>query len=151
MKINMRKAVFIFSLLCIYHTSSAQFLMDMIDTTKEIGKTTYKTIDRYNHIRISGYMQPQYQVASEKGANTAYSGGSFSPGADNRFMLRRGRLRFDYAKVDGLNRNQLQFVFQLMEPNVVYLFGIFGAVTGRINGRNYLLLLVCLPGHSVLK
>ncbi|HLO82053.1 MAG TPA: hypothetical protein VK166_13890 [Chitinophagaceae bacterium] len=84
----------------------------MIDTTKEIGKTTYKTIDRYNHIRISGYMQPQFQVASEKGAATTYSGGSFSPNSDNRFMLRRGRIRFDYAKTDQANRNQLQFVFQ---------------------------------------
>jgi hypothetical protein len=97
--------VFVF----IYNRSDAQFLMDMIDTTKEIGKTTYKTIDRYNHIRISGYMQPQFQVASEKGAAAAYSGGNFPANSDNRFMLRRGRIRFDYAKTDQASRNQLQF------------------------------------------
>lgn len=89
----------------------AQFLMDILDTTKELGKTSYRTIDRYNHIRISGYLQPQFQVASEKGAHT-YSGGDFSENSDNRFMIRRGRVRFDYARTDDLNRNQLQFVFQ---------------------------------------
>lgn len=89
----------------------AQFLMDMIDTTKELGKSTYQTLDRFNHIRISGYMQPQFQVASAAGA-TGFSGGNFAPGSNNRFMLRRGRLRFDYARLDEKQRNQLQFVFQ---------------------------------------
>jgi hypothetical protein len=101
--------VYFFMLIC--NTSYAQFLMDMIDTTKGIGRTTYRTIDRYNHIRISGYMQPQYQIASEKGA-MGYSGGNFAPNSNSRFMLRRGRIRFDYAKTDPQERNQLQFVFQ---------------------------------------
>jgi hypothetical protein len=89
----------------------AQFLMDMIDTTKELGRSTFQTLDRLNHIRISGYMQPQFQVASEKGAAN-YSGGNFAPQSDNRFMLRRGRIRFDYARTDTEGRNQMQFVFQ---------------------------------------
>ena len=58
--------------------SSAQFLMDMVDTTNELGKKTYLTINNFNHIRISGYMQPQYQVASEKGISS-YEGGEFLP------------------------------------------------------------------------
>jgi hypothetical protein len=91
--------------------AQAQFLMDMIDTTKELGKSTFQTIDRFNHIRISGYIQPQYQIASEKGAK-GYSGGNFEPNSDNRFMIRRGRLRFDYMRTDELHRNQIQFVFQ---------------------------------------
>lgn len=82
--------------------------MDMIDTTKELGKNN---IDRLSHIRISGYMQPQFQIASAEGANS-YSGGDFAPQANNRFMLRRGRIRFDYARTDAENRNQMQFVFQ---------------------------------------
>src|SRR6187402_2290665 len=91
--------------------AQAQFLMDMIDTTKELGKSTFQTIDRFNHIRISGYIQPQYQIASEEGAK-GYSGGNFEPNSDNRFMIRRGRLRFDYMRTDELHRNQIQFVFQ---------------------------------------
>jgi hypothetical protein len=92
-------------------SSEAQFLMDILDTTKELGKNSYRTLDRYNHIRISGYLQPQFQVASSKGAKT-YSGGDFAENSDNRFMLRRGRIRFDYARTDDQNRNKLQFVFQ---------------------------------------
>lgn len=85
--------------------------MDMIDTTKELGKTTYRTLDRFSHIRISGYMQPQYQVASAPGVAN-YSGGNFAPQSSNRFMLRRGRLRFDYSLTDDKHRNRMQFVFQ---------------------------------------
>lgn len=83
--------------------------MDMIDTTKELGKNS--SADRLSHIRISGYMQPQFQIASAKGADS-YSGGDFAPQSSNRFMLRRGRIRFDYARTDAQNRNQMQFVFQ---------------------------------------
>jgi hypothetical protein len=54
---------------------------------------------------------PQYQIASEKGAK-GYSGGNFEPNSDNRFLIRRGRLRFDYMRTDELHRNQIQFVFQ---------------------------------------
>jgi hypothetical protein len=99
----------VFSVFCF--PARGQFLMDIIDTTKELGKSTYQTLDRFNHIRISGYMQPQFQMASAKGT-IGFSGGNFAPGANNRFMLRRGRIRFDYARMDDKNRNQLQFVFQ---------------------------------------
>ena len=89
----------------------AQFLMDMIDTTKELGKKTYQAIDRLNHIRISGYLQPQFQWTNGEGS-VNYSGGDFAPNSSSRFMLRRGRIRFDYVRTDEANRNQLQFAFQ---------------------------------------
>lgn len=88
-----------------------QFLMDMIDTTKELGKNTFQTIDRLNHIRISGYIQPQFQWTNGEGSAN-YSGGNFAPNSNSRFMLRRGRIRFDYVRTDEKHRNQLQFVFQ---------------------------------------
>jgi len=92
-------------------SSSAQFLMDMVDTTKELGRKTYLTINNFNHIRISGYMQPQYQVASAKGISS-YEGGNFAPNANNRFMIRRGRIRFDHMLTDSKQRNQMQWAFQ---------------------------------------
>lgn len=106
-----KKVIIILSLFFTSTEAFPQFLMDMIDTTKQLGKATLQTIDRFNQIRISGYMQPQFQVATEKGAQN-YSGGNFSPQASNRFMLRRGRIRFDYVRADDKQRNQLQFVFQ---------------------------------------
>jgi len=101
--------IFVFIIMC--DNLHGQFLMDMIDTTKELGRTNFETMNRLNHITISGYMQPQFQVASEKGAKS-YSGGDFAPNSDNRFMLRRGRIRFDYARTDEQHRNQFQFAFQ---------------------------------------
>ena len=93
------------------NTAHSQFLMDMLDTTKELGRSNRDMLMRFDHIRISGYMQPQYQVASAKGVKN-YSGGDFAQQSDNRFMLRRGRIRFDYARMNKDQRNQLQFVFQ---------------------------------------
>jgi hypothetical protein len=85
--------------------------MDMVDTTKELGKGVYSTYRRFDHIRIGGYIQPQYQVASAPGAKN-YSGGDFAPNSDNRFMLRRGRIRFDYVAYTTQDDPKLQFVFQ---------------------------------------
>jgi hypothetical protein len=56
-------------------------------------------------------MQPQYQVVSEEGADT-YSGGDFPPHSNNRFMLRRGRIRFEYARFNKNDKPAAQFVFQ---------------------------------------
>ncbi len=55
----------------------AQFLMDMVDTTKDMGKGVLSIYKRFDHIRIGGYIQPQYQVASAEGA-AGYSGGDFA-------------------------------------------------------------------------
>ncbi len=83
----------------------------MVDTTKEIGKTVLDVSQRFNHIRIGGYMQPQFQLAQQKGAKS-YIGGDFPPNVNNRFMLRRGRIRFDYVRFNKTNKASVQFVFQ---------------------------------------
>ncbi len=83
----------------------------MIDTTKDIGKSILAVSQRFDHIRISGYMQPQFQMAQEKGASS-YIGGDFPKNSNNRFMLRRGRIRFDYVRINRNNKASVQFVFQ---------------------------------------
>lgn len=92
--------------------AGAQFLMDMLDTTKEMGKGFLSMYKRFDHLRIGGYVQPQYQVASAEGVSN-FSGGDFAKFSDNRFMLRRGRIRIDYVRVGKEEGAQLQFVFQL--------------------------------------
>lgn len=89
----------------------AQFLMDMIDTTQDMGKGLLSIYKRFDHIRISGYIQPQFQVAAEEGTKS-FNGGDFPEHANNRFVLRRGRLRFDYARFNDHDQPVLQFVFQ---------------------------------------
>jgi len=83
----------------------------MLDTTRDEHKRLYYSLKKLDHIRISGYMQPQFQVASAQGVES-FSGGDFPTHVNNRFMLRRGRIRFDYAGYTNTNKPSLQFVFQ---------------------------------------
>jgi hypothetical protein len=110
----MRKSLLaaLLGLFC-YSVASGQFLMDMIDTTKDIGKGMLGMYQKFGHLQFSGYIQPQYQFASSKGAGgNIYEGGQFAPNSSNRFKLRRGRLRFDYANFNKEGQPQYQFVFQ---------------------------------------
>lgn len=103
----------ILTLLMVLHSNIArsQFLMDMVDTTKEMGKDMLGLYQKFNYLRISGYMQPQFQYISEKGADT-YAGPAFNKNVDNRFTLRRGRIRFDYARFNQSDEVSFQFAFQ---------------------------------------
>ena len=85
--------------------------MDMVDTTKDMGKSMLSIYKKFDNIRISGYMQPQFQIAQTEGAKN-FSGGDFGANVNNRFMLRRGRVRFDYIHFAKENGPSVQFVFQ---------------------------------------
>ncbi len=89
----------------------AQFLVDLIDTASNADKGLWAIYKKADHLMISGYFQPQFQVASEKGAKT-FSGGDFAKNSNNRFMIRRGRIRFDYAHFAPDGKPQAQLVFQ---------------------------------------
>jgi opacity protein-like surface antigen len=106
-----RVFVLIIVLSCVSRPLSAQFLMDMVDTTKEMGKGVLSLYKRFDQVRISGYIQPQFQMASAEGA-AGYSGGNFQEFSNSRFMIRRGRIRFDYVHLDEYSRPRVQFVFQ---------------------------------------
>ena len=71
--------------------------MDMVDTTKDMGKGMLALYNRLDKIRLSGYIQPQFQVTQSNGAK-GYAGGDFAANSSNRFMLRRARVRFDYVR-----------------------------------------------------
>jgi phosphate-selective porin len=85
--------------------------MDMVDTSKDVGKGILSMYQKFDHIRISGYIQAQYQSAFSKGIAN-YSGGDFASNVSNRFMLRRGRIRFDYVHFKQGSSPDVQFVFQ---------------------------------------
>ena len=89
----------------------AQFLMDMVDTTKETGKGLLAVYKKFDHLRIGGYIQPQFQVASAKGVKN-FEGGDFSAQVNNRFMLRRSRVRIDYIHFGKDTKPGVQIVFQ---------------------------------------
>ena len=83
----------------------------MMDTSTNVGKGIYPLYQKHDRLRFGGYMQPQFQVAEEKGAKT-YSGGDFSPNASSRFMLRRGRIRVDYSHYSEEGKPLALFAFQ---------------------------------------
>nr|WP_214460597.1 OprO/OprP family phosphate-selective porin [Flavihumibacter fluvii] len=85
--------------------------MDMMDTSKAMGKNMLGIYQKFNFINISGYIQPQFQVISEKGAHT-YAGPDFPPDVNNRFTIRRGRIKFDYAHFNKDEIVSFQFAFQ---------------------------------------
>lgn len=103
---------FFVSLLFATQVVEAQFLTDMMDTTTEVGKGLLSIYKKFDRIQISGYLQPQFQVASKKGAES-FNGGNFAPQSNNRFSLRRGRLRFDYVRLNDHDQPSVHLVFQV--------------------------------------
>lgn len=53
------------------------------------------TVDALKKIKITGYLQSQYQVAESEGAKS-FAGGDFGKTMDSRFGVRRGRVKFTY-------------------------------------------------------
>ena len=77
------------------NTHAQRYLSDF-DSALFIKDTVRPLAKRFNNISFSGYMQPQFQVTQSKGADT-YAGGNFQDLTNNRFMLRRARVKLDYA------------------------------------------------------
>lgn len=108
--------------------------MDMLDTTKAAGRGLVSMYRRFDHLRVGGYIQAQYQRAAAAGAQ-GYSGGDFAPFSDNRFLLRRGRIRFDYARYDEARNPRVQFVFQFDgTERGVFIRDFWGRVWDRRRG-----------------
>ncbi|MER0440454.1 porin [Emticicia sp. W12TSBA100-4] len=89
----------------------AQQKGSLMDVDTSTVKKLLSTLKKYEYIGISGYIQPQFQFVQTEGAKS-FNGGDFALNVNNRFMLRRGRIRFDYARFDKNNMPQLNFVFQ---------------------------------------
>ncbi|MBS1731526.1 MAG: porin [Bacteroidetes bacterium] len=107
----MRTFILLFLVLFLCKNSKGQFIIDMIDTTKDSGKGFQSVINKNQRFKISGYFQPQFQIASTEGAQS-FNGGNFQPQSANRFMLRRGRIKFDYVHFGKNTAPTVQFVFQ---------------------------------------
>lgn len=107
----LRKYFLLICWLFVSQIVAGQFLMDMVDTTKETGKGILSVYKKFDHLRFSGYIQPQFQLAGAKGAQS-YEGGDFGPRVSNRFMLRRSRIRIEYVHFEKETKPGVQFVFQ---------------------------------------
>lgn len=112
--IRLPKGTLLLILLSVFlfqQSAKAQFLMEMIDTSKNMGKNMFSIYQKFQNFSVTGYIQPQYQINESKGAKS-FNGGDFSTYSDNRFMLRRGRIRFDYSRFTEKGLPKVHFVFQ---------------------------------------
>jgi hypothetical protein len=102
-------------------TARAQRYLTDIDSALFIRDTLRPLVRRLENIRFSGYIQPQFQWASEKDAPT-YEGGNFAPFSNSRFMLRRARVKVDYLLPSlrpGIPRASFTFQVDATERGVI--------------------------------
>jgi hypothetical protein len=93
------------------------------DSLKNSVSEMNKAVETLKKIKITGWVQAQYQVAESKGAAN-FDGGAFSPYSDSRFMIRRGRVKFTYTQ------KLSQFVMQINgTERGINLVEIYGKVT----------------------
>ena len=78
-----------------------------VDGINETVLEMKSVLDALKKIKISGYIQAQFQSAETDGANSVYQGGVFPANTHNRFMIRRGRIKFNY------DNDLTQYVLQL--------------------------------------
>lgn len=107
-------------LLAILPDTQAQKFLSDYDSTLFMRDTLVDVVRRFDNLSITGYMQPQWQQAAGKGIET-YEGGNFRDFSDNRFMIRRARVKFDYrlpSKTTHLPLALFTFQFEATERDV---------------------------------
>lgn len=65
------------------------------DTLNSKIETVKSDLGLLNRFKVTGYLQAQWQLADTAGISS-FSGGNFPKNADNRFSVRRGRVKFTY-------------------------------------------------------
>lgn len=104
--------VFLVFIICSTLDSPAQRYLSGIDSSFFIKDTVRPIIKRFENLRFTGYIQPQFQLAQSAGA-PSYTGGNFSPLSRSRFMLRRARIKLDYLLPSKTKYPQAIFSFQI--------------------------------------
>ncbi len=104
--INMNISKIIFLALALSLANSVAAASTAADSTENRLKKVEDALSKLSNLKISGYMQPQFQVADSMGISTP-AGGNFANNSDKRFGVRRGRVKFTY------NPGSTLFVIQL--------------------------------------
>ena len=112
MRLFRKTAIISILLVLISVSAHSQHYLTDIDSSFFIKDTVRPFIKRFENINIFGYMQPQFQVAQQDGAQS-YEGGNFSQYSRSRFMLRRARLKVDYLLRTQEKLPRVLFTFQI--------------------------------------
>jgi hypothetical protein len=76
------------------------------DTLTSVLEKLRSDVGLMNRLKITGYVQAQWQMAQQQGI-PSFAGGNFPANVDNRFSVRRGRIKFSYEN------NWSQYVLQI--------------------------------------
>jgi hypothetical protein len=76
--------------------NSAAAVKESADTLNAKIENVESDLALIKKLKISGYVQAQWQLADTIGQNSVFSGGAFPKNSDNRFSLRRGRIKLTY-------------------------------------------------------
>ncbi len=92
-----RLPIFIFFLLFTLHNGlqAQEIFTDPIGKYLDSIRFSKDEIEQIRHLHFQGYFQMQYQKIDTAGMKS-FAGGDFLSNANNRFMVRRGRLRSSY-------------------------------------------------------
>lgn len=88
--------IFAFPILSGAQENQDQALNQAVDTLNAKIDNVKTDLDLLKKLKITGYIQAQWQLADTAGQLSPFSAGNFPKYSDNRFMLRRGRVKFTY-------------------------------------------------------
>ncbi|WP_233603843.1 MULTISPECIES: porin [unclassified Pedobacter] len=108
------KHVSISAIILLLFISSAGYAQRTINDVMDSTTVNHLLIisKKYGSLSFSGYLQPQFQLAQSKGTQAEFQGGNFGDFTNNRFRLRRGRLRADYMMLTDDGAPSTYFVLQ---------------------------------------
>lgn len=114
---NKKIYILLFLVTAITGRSIAQETQDTLARTVE---SIQQSLDIKNRLKISGYIQAQYQVAESMG-QASFNGGNFPSFTDKRFAVRRGRIKFQYdagLNDKGISTSQYVLQFDVTESGM---------------------------------
>lgn len=101
MKQNLTARLICFAIFAVPFLASGQEqqtgdLNQAVDTLNGKIENVKSDVELMKKLKITGYIQAQWQLADTTGQLSPFSGGNFPKNSDNRFQLRRGRVKFAY-------------------------------------------------------
>jgi hypothetical protein len=97
-------------------------LKEQLDGVNEQLLALSPVVDALKKIKISGYIQSQFQVADGDGVGS-FAGGNFAAGVHSRYLVRRGRVKVNY------DNDITQYVLQIdVTPGGFALKDAYGSI-----------------------
>lgn len=134
---NFRIAVMLVCLLTSFSVSAQiqelpETVEDKIDTLYNRTNSLMDDVGLIKKLKITGYLQLQYQLADTAGAQgNSFAGGTFDANVNNRFLLRRSRIKTSYDNNDEFGNTITQIVMQmdLFSGGTVVIRDFYGKFT----------------------